>query len=471
MGFFPRWLQGNAYQELSDFVYSPELGTYPSSDSTWNSYSISATGGVPTQWVLTPAATVTGAVLYENVFQKYLESFTAELSRIKHSVNSLKAHLSGVGDVSDLSFVWVVTHTEQIKRIEVKLSDGSWKEIQRFDSFSAAAYHEDWSWIEENRQAVIFNLDLRELSSVTRSGSGDWQFIEEEPIEDSGLILYEHPESKTWIPIHPLTVREDGWLGFYNSSESRVRIHYESKLATGNKPLLRINGAEEVYPERTSIWNSVDEAGLEANLYRRDGETNRSLQDAYLSYYWFTDQTFKGVQRAVASQLRLTELSTVSKAATSFTLPASSTGFAIRNYGPFTYVTERLHSNPAFHRFFLTKYTDISFASFIYDNFPVLGTISSTGILLDTKVDWERGVATMRAKLPLYTQVGSSVIFSDNVNDQGADYTVLNTFGVRVSAADANQIRKSFLKTKSVFKWQSREPTKELKSVGLAVFY
>lgn len=457
----PRWFSANSYPTLTDLIYTAAVSGFTTS-GTWTA---PTTGSLPSSWTLTSHTPSTTGSTFQGLFEAItLEKQKAYLGLTTNFLLSGR-HM----DTSQPSWVWLVDHDVPVEHLEVNVS-GTWVELPQAWGLHDMFTRGEWSWVGRGRQAVLFGFDLQQTTTQRRVDN--WQFLTSATTWSSGEVLYfEHPVSRSWIPIHPLSVRGDGMLYFSHTATGWVRTHYTRAVSALSYVRVRINQNVEYNARRVDVWNTVDNRALVQGITRKDLEFNDTLSQAVMVVNWFGGQTMSGLRDAISGHLRQGTLTTASVQST-ITFPSSATGCSIRDFPQYSYVSETLVPEPSNYRDLHTRYYDPDMGCIFLNQYKIdHSSISSSGTLtLDTVYDNQvaRAVAFWRVKN--WTTTSSSLSFTSNVSTTTPDVTVYFARRVRVNYPGGFTLRKSFLRRSPTYRWSSSSDVVENGVRGMAVF-
>jgi len=453
----PRWLDANSYPTLTDYIEPP------SNRVSLNTATFYAPSGsvIPYEWKLDEAVPSKDGSL----MQKFFELFINEKQFAFNPLHSAVLSSQMFYDSSDPEFAWIVESLDPVDTLLVETSSGNIN-VPRANSDIDLFYSGNWRWRQDNNVVLIYGLDIQNLTDTV---SGGWHFIDGMNKASSGTCLFmEHPITKNWFPIHPLKTRRDGMSNFYYDGAIRFRgaSTKAAKLLTSVNVI--INNEKKV-ARRVNLFNSVDEKALFVNLERKYGETNRELSETILKSAWFRGQTYRQTRSYFSSALRTSQLITVAGSASSFSLPASATGYHIKNLAPFTYSSEILTPvSPSG----TTYYTSVASASVGYGfvrgsqtDMTVASGIVSFSTFIDASID----LPVVTWVLPIYSNNASSIFITENYPDEQDNFVVLFSSKVDVLQPSEDVLKKSFNRTSPAFKWQRDRLLPEVLT-GLAVF-
>lgn len=457
----PRWFSANSYPTLNDQVLVPAVSGF-SITRTWVA---PVTGAIPVSWTLTShTPSTTGSVL-----QGFFEAITLEKQKAFLGLTSNFLIASRHMDTAEPSWVWLVDYDVPIEHLEVSVS-GMWVEIPQSLGLNDLFTRGEWSWFGRGRQAVLFGFDLQQTTTQRRVDN--WQFLSSASTWSSGEVLYfEHPNSRSWIPIHPLSLRGDGLLYFTHTTTGWVRTHYTPAVSALSTVRVRINQEVEYDARRVDVWNSVDNRALVQGITRRDLELNGPLAQSVLVVNWFGGQTMEGMRDAISGHLRQGTLGTYTAQGT-LTFPASSTGYSIRDFPQYSYVSEVMVAEPNNYTEFHTRYSTPDLGCVFLNQRKVdHSTLTSSGTLtLDTVYDNKLARPVAFWRVNNWTSTASSVTFTSNVPSTTPDVTVYFARRVRVNSPGGFTMRKSFLRRSPSYRWNSSQDVFENGVRGLANF-
>lgn len=327
----PRWFSANGYGTLTDFIEPPDSRSALVSGS----FVIPVSSVVPSSWVLTSASpSLSGSLL-----QRFFEVFVNEKEFLSSVLVATMLTRQMFFDVSEPEYGWLVESIDPIDTLSIQTTNGT-ALIKRAESDLELFYSGDWRWKQDKTWVLICGLDIQQLTDTT---SGSWHFIDSINRSSSASLLYmEHPVTKNWFPIHPLNIRSDGFSNYYYNGNIRFRSNSPRATKLLEEVTVYING-EQKSARRTSLFNTVDEKAMYFHLSRRYGETNETLGQTILNTSWFQGQTHRKLRSFLSAALRQGQLVTIAASASSFSIPATATGFAIKNINPWIYTSEALN--------------------------------------------------------------------------------------------------------------------------------
>ncbi len=437
-------MAANGYPTLTDDVEEPD--TVPALINT-NPIIPVINGVVPSGWMLTASTyTTTGSLL-----QKLFEVFTNEREFLYHPLMSTYLSRQFYFDVADPQFAWIVESVDLVESLYVLTELGS-SEILRADSDLDLFYSGDWKWKQEGQTVLIYGLGLQK--TTTRAVTDNWQVINNIGLfEQSSTLFFEHPVTKNWFPIHPTQIRSDGMVRFIYDGVARVRSLHASAMTQLEEVTVYVNG-EQKLARRVELPNSLDEKALYFYLNRRFAETNKNFEETILKASWFRSQSLKGVRNYISASLRTGILSTVSAEASGFTIPASSTGYSVRNINQYGYMYEQALTPTTSGYLSLFAAADMG-CGYVRGLKTDFTTTASGVIIFDTNVDVNVDTPIIHWRIPYWTEVGSSVLFSDNWQTNIPDLQVFFPSKVRVNRPSTDTLKKSFNRTSPIFRWRS----------------
>lgn len=444
----PRWYDSNIHNLID--LDLPELQTMSAGTFT----APVASGGydyTPAGWVLTEWTPATG-----NLFQSLFELFTHEKSLIMPSLHSVSMAKSLAFNVGDPCFAWVAYYATPIESLSIVIS-GSTIEIPKATSELDLLYSGVWKWAQEGSTVIIYGLDIQEQAyTIDASGA---VFVNSSAKWSAASMHYvEHPYTRNWIPT--TDIRSDGFINFFtDANHFRIRSHYVG-AATALTTIQVIADEETIIATRVNLINTLDEKGEWVQIPRRDGESNQEYSDILLLGSWFRGSTIRGMRSFISTALRQSSYSSVSTSSSSFSFPASSTGFQIKNLPKYSYITEYLSPS------LLTRVPSADYGQAFVDGIPEDYTVASGLVSVHDTSDVSEVV--IRWAAPLYTETSSSVTFTENY-DYAEDKIVLFAQNVDVAAASLSTRIKSYDRTSPSLRWQSSDIENE-EPFGLAIF-
>lgn len=445
----PRWLSGNGYPTLTNTLTVP-----PVSGFSLSSLVVAPTGtAVPLAWILTQYATPSTG----NVLQGLFEPFAAEFEILKANLDSLWVTTSHMFDMSDAEWAWIVQHSTDIEQLEVKLSDGSWRSVTKAGGMNDLLHATDWSWLPGGYSALLYGLDLQE--TLTENRVDDWLFVGRPQLwRPEGALWIEHPVTRRWFPLHPSTVRSDGYINFWYDGNVRVRSHFTALASSLTSVQVRVNGQVETMATRVDLWNSLDEMGLLTGVSRLPGEMNTDYAEALLQYQWFASNTQQGMRNGLSAMLRTGVLGSFSPSVSSYTFPATGTGVTVRGLQQYQYVSETLPYEDGSTNLWRTRFAAPDRGQVYLNTLPVPYTMLSaaSGILqLDTSVNNRTDKPRAKWQLRMWETTNTNIVLTSNYPSTANDIVLLVSRSVRVEDPSDFTKRKSFKKTSPIYKWQA----------------
>lgn len=463
VAWVPRWYAANLYPTLFDQSSTPSTSGFTIT-RTWTA---PVTGAIPSSWNLTSHTPTTTGSFLQGVF----EALTYEKQRVFLGLTTNFLVCSKYLDPSEPSWSWCVDHFETVQYLEILVA-GVWTEVSRALGVNDMLVRGDRSWVGSGNRALVFGVDLQQ--QTTQQRVDNWQFVSSASTWSSGEVLYyEHPVSRTWIPLHPLSVRGDGLLHFTHSATGWVRSHYTPAVSALTTLRVRVNQTTEYDARRVDLWNSVDEKALISGLTRKEQEFNTPLVQAMLVTNWFGGQTLSGLRDALSGHLRLGQLATYNVATNStLVFPASSTGCTVRDFPQYTYVSEVLQPEPNNYWEWRTAYSVPDTGCILLNQRKIdHSSLTSSGTLtLDTLVDNKTHHPVAYWRTAQYTTTASSLTFTSNTPTTIPDVTVYFASKVRVNIPSNFSARHSFLRKSPSLRWTSSEEVIETGVRGLASF-
>lgn len=463
----PRWFDANGYGTLTDYITPPDyrssvVSAYvASSFLQLSSVAIPATSGV-------------------NILQRFFEVFVNEKEYLFPALTSTSFSRQFFFDISEPQFGWVLESQTPAIEIAVNTSSGS-AVITRANSDLDLFYSGQWRWKQENTCILIYGLDIQDL--VDTKDSNNWHFVDGNNLtipttsiisigadRFNSMLYMEHPVTKNWSPLHPGKLRVDAFTGFNYDGTIRFRSNSSREARILEEVLVYVDG-KSVLARRVQLFNSVDEKGLYFNLSRRYGETNEEFAETLIRAAWFRGQTYRKLRSSLSAALRVGELTTVSASASSFSIPASATGYQVRNIDPWIYTTEQLNnpvsgSTTLFRTIFASGDISCGYVRQLKTDFT-----SSSGIItFDTYIDNTIDRPTIDWKIPFFTETGSTVLITENFPHEVPDLILFLPSKVDVIRPSTQILRKSFNKTSPCFKWRRFSVENQEIITGLANF-
>jgi hypothetical protein len=453
----PRWLGANGYGTLTDFIEPPDVRTSTLSGI----FTAPSTTTIPPSWLFSAVNASTSG----NLLQKFFEVFVNEKEYLFAPLVSLQLTRQMFFDIADPQFAWIVESTDPVNTLTVLAS--SQITVRRAESDLELFYSGDWRWKQEKNIVLIYGLDIQALVDTV---SGYWHFIDSTNLVSSGACFYmEHPHTKNWFPIHPMKVRSDGFTNFYYNGTIRFRGSSARAAKLLEEVTVYVNGKQKL-ARRIPLYNSVDEKALYFHLSRRYGETNEELGETLLKASWYRGQTYRKCRSYLSAALRTGQLISVAASASSFTLPATATGFAVRNINPWVYVTESLVYPTSGTNSFYTMYAsgdlNCGYVRQIKTDFTSVSGVITFNTYVDNSID----IPYIHWKIPYFTQISTgTVTLSENFPHEVPNLVVLLSSKVDVTEASLATLKKSFNRTSPTFKW-SRDSLPQEVIFGLADF-
>lgn len=322
IAWLPRWLRINSTPDLFDHVDIPPVGSLPPTDPYSFPYS-PIEGAIFTPWVLVDSTPSTGAVLPSLAELAIYE--TSLLEMVLHT--EAEGGFTGIGAATP-EFAWVVEapHGKSITDVRIAVGDTSMEgedyiAVPQAKSPVELFWSGSYRWMQDDNVILLYGLDLLPSSTVTRPGSGNWQFIPYHNHWDGiSVVFVEHPESKRWIPVHPVRIREDYLIPFYTGTSLRIRTRRPdapNNIGFVNVVMDGLKGKAR----KVNIWCGADEVGLMMGATRRPGERGMDFVRRLWGGYRFGGGVSKeDIQTQLVSIFGAATVSQVDPDATSWTL-------------------------------------------------------------------------------------------------------------------------------------------------------
>lgn len=460
----PRWFSANGYGTLTDFIETPDLRN----ESSAGTFDVPTSSVVPSGWVNTTSTALTGSLI-----QRFFETFVNEREFINSILTATMLTRQMFFDVSEPEYAWIVEVLDPVDTLYVLTSNGS-ALVQRAHSDLELFYSADWRWKQEKTCVLLYGLDIQHLTDTTEVASvpTDWHYLDALNLSSTGSLVYmEHPYTKNWFPIHPLNIRSDGFTNFYYDGTIRFRAHSPRAKQLLEEVYVNVNG-EQKTARRIPLFNSIDEKALYFHLSRRYGETNETLGQTLLNTSWFGGQTHRKLRSFLSAALRQGQIITVAASASSFTIPVTATGFAIRNIDPWVYLTESLQtiedpsdSSQSYYTMYASGELGCGYLRGVETSF----TNVSGYITYNSYTDFVQGNPLIRWKLPYYTSNASTVFLTENFPHEVPSLKIYFASKVDVVRATEASLKRSFNRTSPIFRWSRSSDGAEVLS-GLAEF-
>lgn len=456
----PRWLSSNDVgADLFTPIDLPPLSDFGGSITPGTP---SGTGSIPADWFLTNSTPATGDLL-----SSIVESFVNETQYIKPQLLSAIYNRSFSFDFSSPETAWLVEvgFKEKIGKVEVIKHPNERVAIKQADSLLDLFYSGDWRWLQKDNCILITGLDL--YQSTTEKREGDWHFISDSTVWSSGgLVWVEHPDTKNWIVLHPSEVRQDGFLKFHYEGDLQVRTR-RPDAADALETFIVYVDDRELVATRTSLWNSVDEAGLYVGSCRRDKEENDEYGRSLIALEAFPKSSNKiSLQGAISVFLREYRVESVEAGATGFSKLPSDTGYLVRRVPRVSYEVEFPQREG---QYFRTKFADVSLGEFwIGNDVTPLTATATAGVFTSEGRKDEQDTAFFKWVVTRWNDSGDQTTFTDNMNHE--DIEVLFTQKVTVSDPSLASLKLSFRKRDPSLRWRSVFSLREGEETGLAEF-
>lgn len=458
LNWLPRWFSANSYPTLFDSIDPPANRAIGS-----GSFYLASGTAIPTYWQ-SPSITYNTS---GNILQKFCESYTNEKEYLYSTLISLHLSRQNIFDISEPQYAWVVEFTDKIQDVLVSVGTGT-VAIQKADSDLELFYSPEWKWKQSQDLLLISNLDYQNLTSY--KDSDHWQFIDSSSAWSTGSMVFVlHPFSSNWIPIHPTSIREDGFLSINCSAVLKIRGASSSAARSLDEVLVYVNG-ERKFARRVTLSNSVDEKAIFARLTRRFDESNEELGSATIAALWFGTQSYRGTQSYISAALRKGQIITVSPSASSFTITSTALGFHIQDSPEYRYAYETLFAvDPTNSNRYLTQYCSALYGDALVRGIPTAFSVVSGTVSFSTYVNTVKDRPNVGWVLPMWTRSGSTVTFTSNMvrNDQDI-YVFLNS-NVFVTYPSEETKKLSFSRTSPTLRWASSKNEEEFLK-GLANF-
>ena len=448
----PRWMSFNLYQDLADY---PEQANGTHTLDTTSSIASPSSSYLPTDWIGSSSTPTSGSN-----FQKFFEIFTEGVEAIYRNQDTILKQGLKVFSLGEPVYLWKVEIEDRIDTVRQRLTDLSYRTILKANSEYDLFNGGDWNWWLYADTLYLAGFDL--IESVTESISG-WHYVQDQvKWDNSNSLFLEHPSSKVWINYSPEEVGSDGFIGLYAPSVSgcRVRSRHSAAASALDTVIVEING-KEYTATRINVWNSLDNHGLLNGNERRDGENNSTYANSHLYLNWFSGQTRRSFLSYLSAALRTAQFTTLSSSASTFTLPASSTGFALRDLPERYYLRETLVADPAATNLYKTRFTDPQLGTGFLNNVRtaitnVSGNVFTTGVDSNNRfdnlnVDW---------KFTIWTQTSSTVTLNSVVQKVvQEELDVLYCFDVDLPITENSVLKKSFSRSYPLKKWRVQSLT------------
>ena len=461
--YLPRWLSANAYPTLSDPVTAPLTLSSPAS-----SVLTLASGTAPAGWVITDSGpTIAGA----NTIQRLVESIASEAALVQTIIESSLLGAKWYFDIGAPQFAILAPTVSPANNVEVQLSDNSYVEVLEAKNDLELFWSSGWRWRAGDGYLLLYGIGNQEFNSERRSGQGDWQFISSATRWTTGsVIFWEHPATKTWVPMLPGAIRADGFLGLYYAGTVRLRCPLALAASSLATVPVRVNG-ETIIGTRINLWNDVDDRSLLVGLQRLVGEPNIGLATSLLGCTWFGEPTTRGLRSFISSALRTGQMSFYAPAVTGFTLPTGSTGYHLRDYRQFLYTSEYLASDVDSNQNFRSKFDTPDLGLATYKNQLVTFTNTTGSVYsLGTYVSENDSLVPLfRWRLKLWSESGSTISFTSNMPTHGPDLAVYFALKVSIPVVSITTKRRSYRATSPTLRWQ-RDPMELMDESGVATF-
>lgn len=451
VGWLPRWFNATAHPTIYDGVATPEITPFVTSAVFANA----SGAAIPAAWQLTNISPVATGSILQRVFEAYLAQGEVLWTGLINQALSQSMFF----DRAEPDFAWLVdTSDDEIHKVEVLDSDGNRVVVQRAASLHELFWSGDRRWFNSDGTVLLYGLAFQEQTSETRSGAGNWQFVSSASTWSSGAILFwEHPHTRNWLPKHPSLIRSDGFLNIYSDLPIRLRSHFLTAAQQLSGVVVYVDD-EKFTARLVNLWTSTDEKGLWEGTYRNELESSEDYGESLIQAMWFGQQTTQGLTNNIAANLRQGRTFTVSRSATGFELPNTAIGFTVRHLNQYMYVSELMAYDTNNTEYFRSMFTDPSFG-IIKLNGTVLPSVNVSGSVYNLGIDIENNRTLSPVALwglKNWDVSGTTVTFTDNLNQYGPDLIVFYPTKVRVSSPTNKILRETFKKKSPFIRWQTR---------------
>jgi hypothetical protein len=410
-----------------------------------------------------------------DLLQGITEVFSAEQEYLRPALIQCYLQATRTFDRSETEYSWLVEYNAPIEKLEIQLVDGSWLELQKARGEHELMMGGAPRWLGQDNSALIAGLDLVEMATERRVDN--WQFTYYSP-ELAGFQhtthFFLHPASSGWIPIHPLHVRDDGFLNFWYEGQTRVRARRPQNVRYLTRLQVRLNDDQQATATLVQPWTSLDEIGLWFDTPRLEYEPNLNYGQMLEDLGVYNGQT----TTELAAYL---SLATRSASSTLFTTSASTLlasdyhDLLVQNYSQYAYVRERLTYDVDTASAWRTKYASPELGC-VYVNGvkvdhtfldPVAGLIS-----VNQRTDNRNDLVEAHWRIKLWTDTGSGIILTNNFPLTVEQLRALFISRVRVDSTPVNNVqRTAYKKNSPSFRWRSVVDEQQPEIVrGISVF-
>jgi hypothetical protein len=414
-------MSANSYPQINEVQEIPSVLTIGLSNNL-----ISASGTViPLSWNLTNYPT-TDFTDYN--IQRIVNSLFCEFQYLLPSINSVYSAKSWGFDVSEPDFAWYVNFNEKLDTIGVRLSDDTTTTPKQVDSYLNLFFSDTWTYKKINDDILICNLSLQEQDTI--KNSDDWHYISDfSKFNNSTLSFWLHPNSKSWIPLPPSKVREDGFLGFRSSKDLKVRSVNRTAAKQLKKVDVVLNGSN-YQATRVPIWSSADEKGLYFLLKRKNNDDNLDLGNKILFSSWFSKtQNTKDVKASLGICLDSYEYQALS-ATSSGTYDATYSNFSVRDVPEYSTILE---TNLTFvGTGVVSRYTNVDNGIAIINGLSCQVTNTSGSLSFNNVIPKASDDIIVEWRLNNWTSNGSGVVFNNHIKTIQKPIEVLKTRNINI---------------------------------------
>lgn len=468
LNWTPRWFDANAYQTLGDYILQPLVS------GTVNVYSPTPTRAETisiSDLLTTPAS----AIPTQGLLQAITEVFTSEMEYLRPALIQLYLITTRTFDTSEVEYVWVVDNDQPIETLEVLLSSDTWHTIERAGGDHDLFWGADWKWLGVKNSALIAGFDLVGTSTEARVDS--WQFSYYDPTTSgisTSIQYFLHPQSHTWIPIHPTQFRaEDGFTGYWSETSTQMRARAAQYAGLKRNLQVRINGQRQVTATLAQPWTSLDERGLWLNMARRESESNTTYENRLANLARVQGQTRRKLELTLGCQLGSVSNTVFTTSASSVYVVDNSGRYVVQNYNQYVYVLERMVPDVGTTNYWKSSYASPELGAMFLNGVKLdHSQISASGSLwsVDKTVNNKTDVLYAQWRIKLWEQAGSYLNLTENFPLNVEELMVSTALKVEVEANPSDEAsRRSFRRTSPTYRWSSA-PADQDYAAGLAQF-
>lgn len=461
VGNAPRWIEANAYSELTTPIQIPALGTL-----TLGALASGAGPTVPTWWI-SVSTPVSGSI---HLFQKVLETLVFESHYLARQTASIGLFGRTGFDTAEPQYAWVAYPDEDYETLEVRLSDGTWRTVARADSEHELFTSGEWKWKEAGGIYFVYGLDLVETTTTVTSG---WQFVSNGNRWDRQTMAYlKRPYTDTWQSIGPEQVRSDGFLSYYWSSGLPFRSHL-TYLATGmDEVQIRLGGVFETTATRVDLTNSLDYTGLVRGVSRRPDEPNAVFADSLRTRAEFVrGESGRSITIALSDAFRLGTRETLTVSGSTLAMSGTGTTVAIFQTPQTVLFSDVLFPVSGSADTMLSRVADPEEWELRQFGFHIDGTRNGSVYTPATAFNRFNREITARFLVSLWSVVGQTITFTDNFDTTERDIVVYRSNGVELELGSEATRAESFTRSSPSGSWGGNMLLEvAYEDLGIAVF-